>query len=87
MGVYGLDPVTLGLVMVVIGVALVFIGIVAEFLRSVRGGTKVKVGGAVLIGPFPIVFGDRELVKYSFILLLVLVVLTIIFMVIPGVLR
>ncbi|RLI27428.1 TIGR00304 family protein [Candidatus Bathyarchaeota archaeon] len=87
MEVYGLDPVMLGLVMVVIGVALVFIGIVAELLRSVRRSAKVKVGGAVLIGPFPIIFGDRELVKYSLILLLVLVVLTIMFMVIPGVLR
>jgi len=77
----------LGLIMVVIGVALVFIGIVTELLRGVRRGVKTKVGGAVLIGPFPIVFGDRELVKYSLVLLLVLVVLTVVFMVIPGVLR
>lgn len=87
MAVYGLDILTLGLVMVMVGVALVFIGIVAEILRSVRKGVKTRAGGAVLIGPFPIIFGDRELVKYSLILLLIMIVLAIVFIVTPGVVR
>lgn len=87
MAVYDLDILTLGLVIVIAGVTLVFIGIIAEILGSVRKGVKTKAGGAVLIGPFPIIFGNREFIKYSLILLLILVVLTITFIMIPGVMK
>lgn len=87
MAIYEFDTLTLGLVMVIAGVALVFLGMILETLGGVRKSAKIRTGGAVLIGPFPIVFGDKELIKYSLILLLILVVLTITFILIPGVVR
>ncbi len=53
-----------------LGVALIFLGtliVLAAFvllLTSSFRGEKVRGGGAVIIGPFPIIFGtDRETVK------------------------
>jgi len=47
--------------------------------NSVRRVGKARFGGAVLIGPFPIIFGDRAMVKYALILLIICVALTLIF--------
>lgn len=76
----------IGLIIALIGFALVFVGFLLEFLKFFGKTAKVKTGGAVLIGPFPLVFGDKELVKYSVVLLLVLVVLTVVLIVSFGVL-
>lgn len=82
----GLNPMTIGFVAIIIGVVLMVLGFILEALKWFRGG-KVKAGGAVLIGPFPVIFGDRELLKYSLILLVIMVVLTLVLILIPGVLR
>lgn len=71
-----------------LGVALVFVGFVIVlaamlllfFLGTKKEG-KVKGGGAITIGPFPIVFGtDKESVKTVLTLSIVLLLLFIIMM-------
>ena len=60
------------------GIMLIFAGIiiiVLAFLLSILRGmqnTKVKSGGAVLIGPFPIVWGtDKETLRLAILLCLI----------------
>jgi len=53
----------LGIIIIFIGIIIVIAAFVLLFLSSLKGGS-VKGGGALIIGPFPIVFGsDRESVK------------------------
>ena len=39
------------------GFAVIFIGVILVALASMLGGNSSSVGGIILIGPFPIVFG------------------------------
>lgn len=64
------------------GIALIFIGVLivalAALLRASRSDTKGKVrgGGAIIIGPVPIVFGtDKKTVKTVLVLSIVLMAL------------
>jgi len=75
-----------GLTVFIIGVALIFIGFLLEFLKCLKKTGKVKTAGAVLIGPFPIVFGDKDLVKYSVVLLVLMTALIIVLIIVSGVL-
>ncbi|MEM3616398.1 MAG: DUF131 domain-containing protein [Candidatus Bathyarchaeia archaeon] len=53
----------LGIIIIFIGIIIVIAAFFLLFLSSVKRG-KVRGGGALIIGPFPIVFGsDRESVK------------------------
>lgn len=47
----------LGLTLILIGLIIVVLAFVLFFAVSIKGEAKVKGGGAILIGPFPIVFG------------------------------
>jgi len=54
---------TLGIILIFTGVLVILAAFALLFLSGFRGG-KVKGGGAVIIGSFPIVFGtDKESVK------------------------
>jgi len=65
----------LGVLLIFVGFAIVFLAVLLLLFRSAKGTSKVRGGGVVLIGPFPIVFGtDRESVKLLLILSIVLVV-------------
>jgi len=63
-----------------------FIALVAVILlvfATMRGKGKFRGGGAVIVGPFPIVFGtDRESIKILLLLSMALIVLVLIVMVI-----
>jgi uncharacterized protein (TIGR00304 family) len=64
-----------GIVLILAGVVIIA---VAVFLLSVRGAGKGKVrgGGAVIIGPIPIIFGtDKKSLRTILVLSLVLTVL------------
>jgi uncharacterized protein (TIGR00304 family) len=66
---------SVGIVLVLAGVVIIA---VAVFLLSVRGAGKGKVrgGGAVIIGPIPIIFGtDKKSLRTILVLSLVLTVL------------
>lgn len=73
-----------GVALILVGFALAFIAVIWLVVSGGRGGkTKIKGGGAVIIGPIPIVFGtDKESVKAILVLSIVLVVLLLIFMMI-----
>ena len=65
----------MGIVLILAGVVIIA---VAVFLLSVRGAGKGKVrgGGAVIIGPIPIIFGtDKKSLRTILVLSLALTVL------------
>jgi len=68
---------SVGLTLFFVGFALAFIAVVLLFLKGFKGrGGKVRGGGAVVIGPIPIIFGtDKEAVKIILVLSIILVVL------------
>ncbi|MEM2906256.1 MAG: DUF131 domain-containing protein [Candidatus Bathyarchaeia archaeon] len=73
------DPLlTVGFLAVVVGIALMVLGALLSALRAGhrKERERGKMAGVVLIGPFPIIIGDRGLVKYSLILLLVFAALS-----------
>jgi len=50
-------------IIILVGIIIVVVAFALLFISSVKSG-KVRGGGAVIIGPFPIVFGtDKESVK------------------------
>ena len=72
-----------------LGVALILVGVfiiaIVMFLLSVKsaGKGKVRGGGAVIIGPVPIIFGtDRKSLKTVLLLSMVLTILLIVVMVV-----
>ena len=76
-------------VLYVLGIALIFVGvliiIISVVLLSVSGVKKGKVkgGGAIIIGPVPIVFGtDKESLKTVLLLSLGLTVMLVVAMVV-----
>jgi uncharacterized membrane protein len=53
----------LGIIIIFVGVIIVFAAFVLLFISSIKSG-RARGGGALIIGPFPIVFGsDKESVK------------------------
>ena len=72
---------TLGIMLIFTGFVIAFIAILLWIFMTVKGGGKVRGGGAVIIGPFPIVFGtDKESVKVLLLLSIALIVLLLVFM-------
>jgi uncharacterized protein (TIGR00304 family) len=76
-------------VLFAVGMALIFVGILiivlAVLLLSVLGAKKGKIrgGGAVIIGPVPIIFGtDKKSLKTVLLLSLALTVLLVVAMVV-----
>ncbi len=59
----------IGIALIFAGFVIVFLAAVLLFFASTKSGGKVRGGGAVIIGPFPIIFGTD---KKSVTLLLVL---------------
>jgi len=73
----------LGVALIFAGMLIILVAIILLLLSSVRGEGKAKGGGAVIIGPFPIIFGtDKESVKTVLLLSILLTILLVIVMVI-----
>jgi uncharacterized protein (TIGR00304 family) len=73
----------LGIALIFAGMLVILVAIFLLFLSSIKEKGKVKGGGAIIIGPFPIVFGtDKESVKTVLLLSLALTVVLIILMII-----
>jgi len=69
----------LGIVLIFAGILVILVATVLLFLSSIKEEGKVKGGGAIIIGPFPIIFGtDKESVKTVLLLSLALTILLII---------
>ena len=70
---------SLGIALVFAGIMVIFVAVILLFLAGVKKGGKVKGGGALIIGPFPIIFGtDKESTKTILLLSMALTVLLII---------
>lgn len=66
----------IGIALILVGFVVVLVAVALLFFASMKGGGKIRGGGAVVIGPFPIVFGtDKESVKLLLILSIALIAL------------
>ena len=65
-----------GIALIIIGVLLVFIGVLSSALGAAKTKGTVEAGGAVIIGPFPLIFGtsSRAALIASIIALIILVI-------------
>jgi uncharacterized protein (TIGR00304 family) len=73
----------LGIALIFAGMLIILVAILLLFLSSVKEKGKVKGCGAIIIGPFPIIFGtDKESIKMVLLLSLTLTILLVIVMVI-----
>jgi len=67
---------SIGLTLVFAGFAIAFIAVVLLFLRGFKSKGKMRGGGAVIIGPIPIIFGtDKESIKIILVLSIILIAL------------
>jgi len=74
---------SLGIALVFVGMFVILVAVILLFLASVRGKGKVRGGGAIIIGPVPIIFGtDKESIKTILLLSLALTIVLVIAMVI-----
>jgi len=65
----------IGIILVFFGFFLVFLALILSFWKGAK--KEVKGGGAIIIGPFPIIFGtDKESVKTVLVLSIVLMTFT-----------
>jgi len=79
--------VNLGFVIILLGFSIAFLAVVLMVVRGARSGGKVKGGGAILVGPIPIVFGtDKESMKIVLILAIVLTAILVAVTIVPWVL-
>lgn len=75
----------LGLLLVLVGFALTLVAVLLLFFSAWKGEGKIRGGGAVILGPIPIVFGtDKASVKILLILSIILITLLLIFMLLSG---
>jgi uncharacterized protein (TIGR00304 family) len=73
-----------GLALVLFGFAIAFVAIAVLVFSKVKNKRKVRGGGAVVIGPFPIVFGtDKELAKTLSLFSVLVIILLFILVVFP----
>lgn len=69
----------LGIALMFAGIIVIVAALILLVLRNVKEGGKIRGGGAVIIGPFPIIFGtDKESVKTILLLSLALTILLIV---------
>ncbi|MEM3459497.1 MAG: DUF131 domain-containing protein [Candidatus Bathyarchaeia archaeon] len=70
---------SLGIALIFVGMLIVLVAIVLLFVSNIRKRGKIRGGGAIIIGPFPIIFGtDKESVKTVLLLSLVLTILLVV---------
>jgi uncharacterized protein (TIGR00304 family) len=71
-----------GLILIFAGFFVIFVATILLALKAFKDKGKVKGGGAIIIGPFPIIFGtNKESVKILLILSIILIALLLAFMV------
>ncbi len=71
-----------GFVLIFVGVLVVVIAVLLLSIKGAKSG-KVRAGGAVIIGPIPIIFGtDKKSLKTVLLLSLALTILLLIVMVV-----
>lgn len=77
----------LGFALIFVGIVVIFAAIILLFISSIKGEGKVKRGGAIIIGPVPIIFGtDKESIKIILLLSMTLTVLLIVLIIVSYIL-
>jgi len=70
---------SIGVILLFAGFAIAFVAVILLAITAMKG--KLRGGGAVIIGPFPIIFGtDKELVKVLLLLSIALITLILVVM-------
>jgi uncharacterized protein (TIGR00304 family) len=65
------------------GILVVFLAIILLFVSGLKGEGRVKGGGAIIIGPVPIIFGtDKKSIKTVLLLSITLTILLIVLVVV-----
>jgi len=81
-----MDPATLysvGIGLFFSGILVVFLAIILHFVSGLKGEGKVKGGGAIIIGPVPIIFGtDKKSIKTVLLLSITLTILLIVLVIV-----
>jgi uncharacterized protein (TIGR00304 family) len=73
----------LGIALIFTGILVMLVAILLLFISSIKKGEKVKEGGAIIIGPIPIIFGtDKESIKTVLLLSLALTIILVAVMVV-----
>lgn len=66
----------IGIALVFMGFVVIFVATLLLFFASVKSKGESRGGGAVIVGPFPIIFGsDKESVKLLLVLSIVIIAL------------
>jgi uncharacterized membrane protein len=73
-----------GFILVFVGIIIIVVAAILILLANIKGRGRVRGGGAIIIGPVPIVFGtDKESLKkvllLSIALTIILVAVTVVF--------
>jgi uncharacterized protein (TIGR00304 family) len=81
-----MDPATLyglGIALIFAGILVILLAIILLFISSIKGEGRVRGGGAIIIGPFPIIFGtDKQSIKTVMLLSITLTILLIVLIII-----
>jgi len=63
----------IGLALIIIGIAVILIAFILTMVRGLGKTGKVRGGGVIFLGPFPIIFGtDKESLKILILLAIIL---------------
>jgi uncharacterized protein (TIGR00304 family) len=74
--------INIAMILIFAGFLIIFLAVVLMFFMNIRGKGKVRGGGAVIIGSFPIIFGtDKESVRTLLLLSIILIILMLFVMV------
>ncbi len=65
----------IGLTLIFVGIVIIVVAIILFMLRGVEEAEKVRGGGVIFVGPFPIVFGtDKESFKFLILLAIIIII-------------
>lgn len=72
---------SIGVILLFVGIVIAFVAVILLVIAAMKGKGKVRGGGAVIIGPFPIIFGtDKKSVKVLLLLSIALITLILVVM-------
>lgn len=72
-----------GVALIILGIFVMFAAFLLIFIAGFGGEAEAKGGGAIIIGPFPIVFGtDKESIRAVLWLSILLMLLLLVFIVV-----
>jgi uncharacterized membrane protein len=70
--------------LIVLGISLVFVGVAVIIAASALSGGSSSIGGVILIGPFPIVFGAGPDASLLIVLSVVLTIISLVLFIIMN---